>query len=690
MFIQHLVISILLVSFAITGIHAWAYEASENEANLKSDLLQLSIEELMNIEVISASKRKQKLTETPAAVFVITGDDIRRSGATSIPEALRMAPGVQVGRIGTDKWSVSIRGFNGRFSNKLLVLIDGRSVYTPLSSGVIWSQQDVLMEDIERIEVVRGPGATLWGVNAVNGVINILTKNAANTQGTLLTAGGGSFEQGFIAARHGGKINENTAYRVYAKGFKRDNTKTLSGSSAQDNWHSARAGFRIDHTGDIDAVTLQGDVFINDISDALIPFGSSQSAGLDLIHRKEFGGNIRLRWDHQFSDQSSIIFQTYYDRVQNQLAPQTKHAESFDAELQHRFPLFNSHDITWGLNYRLFHTRALNTFITSFNPQARSNYFVSGFVRDEIELLPDQVKFSLGVRLGYNNLSGIEVQPNARLMWTPDSRNSLWASISRAVRTPARGEQDVLINMGVMPPQPDLTGSSLPIMQTVFGSNRFNAEELLAYELGFRHQFNSQASLDITGFYNDYDHLRDFGIGTIQPAIGTHRDLIVSVLQQEHLILPLLFNNKGSAHAYGAEIAIDWMPHEKWRLQGNYSYLTINTKSNPAFTAIDASTGGAGKASPQHQLSLRSNFDLSEKLQFNLWLRYVSGLSFYAISDYVTMDANMIWKPVKNVEFFLVGQNLFKQQHRESQSDFISTIASTIPRGIYTGVRWEF
>lgn len=679
----------LLALFFCVGMTVQTRSEANNAINRDNHLFHMDLEELMAIEVVSVAKRKQKLDETPAAVFVITGDDIRRSGATSIPEALRMAPGVQVGRIGTDKWSVSIRGFNGRFSNKLLVLIDGRSVYTPLSSGVIWSQQDVFMEDIERIEIVRGPGATLWGVNAVNGVINILTKNSAKTQGALVTAGGGSFEEGFVGARYGGKISESTAFRVYAKGFKRDNTTTLSGNSAQDNWRSARAGFRVDHASDRDELTLQGDIFVNDISDALLPFSAS-AAGLDIVQQKEFGGNIRLRWDRKYSDRSSLMFQTYYDRVQNQLAPQAKHVESFDAELQHRFPVFDKHDVSWGLNYRLFHTQALNTLITSFTPQSRLNYFVSGFVRDEIELLPDQLKFSLGVRLDYNNLSGIEVQPNARLMWKPDSRNSLWASVSRAVRTPARGEQDVMISMGILPPQPGMTGSSLPIMPVVFGSNRFKSETLLAYELGYRHQFNNQASLDITGFFNDYDKLRDFGAGAIQPASGMHRDLFLSVLQQDHLMLPLFFNNSGSAHAYGAEISMDWLPHEKWRLQANYSYLTINTRSNPAFAEIDASTGGAGKASPHHQVSLRSLFDLSDRLQFNLWLRYVSALSFYNIPAYVTMDANMTWRPIKNIEFFLVGQNLFSQQHREAQSDFIATVPSAVPRGIYTGVRWEF
>ncbi|MDR4517341.1 MAG: TonB-dependent receptor [Nitrosomonas sp.] len=668
-----------------------AANSTDAHVTKDQDIFAMSLEELMNVEVVSVSKRSQRLSEVPSAVFVISGEDIRRSGATSIPEALRMAPGVQVARIGTDKWSISIRGFNGRFSNKLLVLMDGRSVYTPLSSGVIWSQQDTFIEDIDRIEVVRGPAATLWGVNAVNGVINIITKKAEQTQGALFTAGGGSFEQGFVGARYGGKINEDTPFRVYAKGFIRDHTTTLSGASANDNWHSARAGFRVDHVRGNDDFTLQGDMFVNGITDTVIPPVLLQSnSNPHIINRNETGGNIRLRWDRSISERSSMMLQTYYDRVSNQLAPQAKYVESFDTEFQHRFPLFDRHDLTWGVNYRLFSTNARDTLFTTFVPRQASNYFVSGFIRDEISVLPDKLKFSLGVRLGYNNFSGVEVQPNARIMWTPDTRNSVWASISRAVRTPSRGEHDVIINNGVIPPQPDLTGSSLPIMQAILGSNRFGSEKLIAYELGYRHQFNTHASIDIAGFYNDYSDLRDFEVGMIRTVAGAHRDLILTLLQQEHLMLPVFFNNQGSAQSYGAEVSIDWRPHERWRLQGNYSYLEIDTKSNPAFVEIDASTGGAGKANPRHQMSLRSNFDLSERLQFNLWLRYVDDLPFYNISNYITMDAKMSWKPVKNVEFFLVGQNLFSENHRESQSDFINTVASRIPRGIYTGVRWDF
>ncbi|MDR4513188.1 MAG: TonB-dependent receptor [Nitrosomonas sp.] len=654
-------------------------------------IFEMSLEDLMNVEVVSVSKRKEKLTQVASAAFVISGEDIRRSGATSIPEALRMAPGVQVARIGTDKWSVSIRGFNGRFSNKLLVLMDGRSVYTPLSSGVIWSQQDTFIEDIDRIEVIRGPAATLWGVNAVNGVINIISKNAAKTQGTLLTAGGGSFEQAFVGARYGGMINELTPFRIYAKGFIRDHTTTLSGNSANDTWHSARAGFRIDHSQGIDELILQGDIFVNGISDTVQQPPIFQSnGGLNVIDRNETGGNIRLRWDRTFSERSALMFQAYYDHVRHQLAPQAKYVESFDTDIQQRFPLGRRHNITWGLNYRLYNSNLDNTLITAFVPDKKSNYFVSGFLRDEFDWIPEKLKLSVGVRLGYNNLSGIEVQPNARVIWTLDEQSSLWASVSRAVRTPARGEHDVIINRGILPPQPDLTGLPLPIMQAIIGSNNFSSEKLIAYELGYRRQIQTNAAIDIAGFFNDYSDLRDFELGMIMSAVGMHRDVFFSLLQQEHLMLPILFNNNASAISYGTELSVDWRPHERWRLQKSYSYLNIDTKSNPAFRDIDASTGGAGTANPRHQLSLRSNYDLTERLQFNLWLRYVDKLAFYNISDYVTMDAKMSWKPVRNIEFFLVGQNLFSEHHRESQSDFIDTVPARIPRGIYTGARLDF
>ena len=658
-----------------TGVYGNAEQVSIDK------LIDLSIEELMNIEVTTVSSHPQKVSEVASAVFVITQDDIRRSGATSIPEALRMAPGVQVARVGTDKWSISVRGFNGRFANKLQVLMDGRSVYTPLFSGVIWSQQDTFIEDIERIEVIRGPGATVWGANAMNGVINIITKKAVDTQGVLLTAGGGSFERGFFGARYGGKLGEHTPFRVYAKGFSRDHTTTLAGANANDTWHSARAGFRLDHTRGIDEFILQGDIFINSIGDSVNqPILTPPFTRLDIVNAKEKGGNIRFRWDRHYSAESSTMLQIYYDRVHNQLVPSTKYAESFDVDFRHRFPILERHDVIWGVNYRLYNNNVRDTELTSFIPRQGTNHIFSAFVRDEIMLLPDQLRLTLGVRLGHNDFTGLEVQPDARLMWTLDQKNSVWLSVARAVRTPSRGENDAFINFGSAQSLPGLQNSSLPIMMAVQGSSNYGSEKLIAYELGYRHQFTTQASINVAGFFNDYSQLRDFNFGTIRPGIGI----------QQHLVLPIFFNNQASAHSYGGEVSVDWRVHERWRLQGNYSYLNISVNSSAEFSQIDATTGGAHKANPHHQISFRSNYDLSEKVELNLWLRYVSSLPFYNIRDYVTMDAKLAWKPVHNIEFFLVGQNLFSQNHRESQSDFIPSLPTRIPRGIYVGATLRF
>lgn len=647
-----------------------------------NQFLELSIEELMNVKVTTVSRRAQKLSEVASAIFVITQDDIRRSGATSIPDALRMAPGVQVDRVSAGQWAISIRGFNGVFANKLQVLMDGRSVYNPLFSGVLWEQQDTLIEDIERIEVIRGPAATVWGANAVNGVINIITKKASETQGTLLSAGGGSFEHGFFGARYGGKINEETPFRVYAKGFTRDNTISPEGANRHDQWHSARGGFRLDHTSGIDQFTAQGDIYFNSLGNTL---DSNTSRFLHLqnsaIRGNQEGGNIRFRWDRVYSERASIMLQTYYDRNTYQFHSVGKsNAESFDIDFQHRFPLFNQHDVIWGANYRLYHNKVFETLLTSATPRERTHHQFSGFIRDDIALIPDRLLFSLGTRLDHNEFSGLEVQPNARLMWTPNTQNSIWLSISRAVRIPSRGENDITYNAGQIQSVPGIPTLPIPISIVMNGANNFGSEKLLAYELGFRHQFSSRASIDISGFVNDYSHLRDLSFGALSFSTGLPRELI----------LPLLVNNRATALTYGVEVSTDWKPTNRWRLQGNYSFLDINITSNELLKTFDPTTGGAAKTNPQHQVSLRSNYDISDRLQLNLWLRYTSAIGFYNIPGYVTMDTKLAFKPVKDVELFLVGQNLFSEYHREFVSDTIPWVPAAIARGIYAGARWQF
>lgn len=647
--------------------------------------LNLSIEELMNVKVTTVSRRPQKLTEVASAVFVITQDDIRRSGATSIPDALRMAPGVQVERVGTDKWAVSIRGFNGVYANKLQVLMDGRSVYSPIFSGVLWEQQDTLMEDIERIEVIRGPAATSWGANAVNGVINIITKKAADTQGTLFTAGGGSFEHGFAGARYGGKINDETPFRVYAKGFSRGQTQASAGEHANDQWHSARGGFRVDHQRGIDQFTLQGDVFSN-FDGSTLDYDArylSASPGGQMRGHNE-GGNIRFRWDRTFSEQSSIMLQTYYDRHRSQLLPIGKFdAESFDVDLQYRFPLFDRHQLTWGAHYRLYHNKVFDSPLLTFSPRNQTNHLIGTFIRDDITLIPDRLMFTIGSRFEHNDFTGMEIQPNARLMWTPNPENSVWIAVSRAVRTPSRAENDSKID--ITPFLPVATGLALsslpfPISATLLGSGQYNSEKLIAYEAGYRHQFSPQASINIAGFANDYSQLRDVSFGAFSLSTG----LPLRLLQ------PVFINNQGSALTYGVETSIDLRPLENWRIQTSYSFIHIDFSSNNLLKNTNPTTGGSEKANPQHQLSVRSNYDFSERLQLNLWLRYTSEIAFYQIPSYVTMDAKLVYRPAKNTELFVVGQNLFSQHHRELTSDFIPLVPAAIPRGVFAGVQWRF
>lgn len=670
----------LLIISAIFSYVNFVFAANKQKDN---PLLDLSIEELMKVEVTSVSKRAEKLTEVSSAVFVITQDDIRRSGATSIPEALRMAPGVEVARIGTDKWAINIRGFNGRFADKLQVLMDGRSVYNPLFAGVQWEQQDTLMEDIERIEVIRGPGAAVWGANAVNGVINIITKKAADTQGTLFTAGGGSFEHGFAGARYGGKINEQTPFRLYAKGFSRDNMKSSADERVNDAWHSARGGFRLDHNRGNDQLTLQGDIFYNSIGDTLDKsLLNAPVIQADTARGHNEGGNIRFRWDRTFSEKSAIMLQSYYDRVDYRLSTVSQfRAESFDIDFQHRFPLFSRHDLIWGANYRLYANKVFDTELLSMLPRQQTNHLASVYVRDEIMLIPEHLRLTLGVRLDHNDFTGLEIQPNSRIMWTPDSKNSIWAAISRAVRTPSRAENDILLSTRTFDAIPGTSALlPLPLLAQLVGSSQFNAEKLLAYELGYRHQFSPQASLDIATFFNDYSKLRDLSFGS----------LAFQSSFPPHLLLPLGLNNNAKGQTYGVEVSADWRPVERWRLQANYSFLHMHIDSSSPFRQIDPTTGSADKVSPQHQVSFRSNFDLSEKMQFNLWLRYVSSVDLYRIPGYVTMDTKVMYTPIKNLELFIVGQNLFSQNHMEFVSDFIPSLATTIPRGVYAGAQWRF
>src|SRR5258708_19143894 len=532
------------------------------------DVTSMSVEDLMNLQVTSVSKHKEKLADAAAAIFVLTQEDIRRSGATSIPAALRLVPGLEVARIDENKWAIGSRGFNGRFSNKLLVLIDGRSVYTPLFSGVYWNIQDVMLEDLDRIEVIRGPGATLWGANAVDGVINIISKKAKDTQSAIVTAGAGTEERGSGGARYGGKIGD-TSYRAYGKYFNWGPSQYPSGMTAHDGWDALRGGFRADWTpAGANSLTLQGDIYRSKYGETL------RAPSLNAPYSSTFpnngnysGGNILGRWNHS-SEGSSMSLQMYYDNTtiaDNSLF--VDHQNIFDMDFQHGFHVGDSQQFVWVLGYPSIRDRNDSSFSVSLQPnQLTLNHF-SAFVQDEISLVDNRLRLTFGSKFEHNDFTGFEVQPNARLLWTLTPNQSIWTAVSRAVRTPALTEEGLRLNSAVIPPAPPPNPTPFPPVLTVLRPHQFQSEDLLAYELGYRVQATSSLSADIATFYNNYSNLR-----TAEPGAP----FLEGSPAPTDIVVPFVAGDMMSAGADSVELFADWRVVPKWRLVGSYSYLQIN------------------------------------------------------------------------------------------------------------------
>ncbi|HJT81348.1 MAG TPA: TonB-dependent receptor, partial [Chthoniobacterales bacterium] len=467
------------------------------------ELKKLSVEQLLDIDVTSVSKYPQKLSAAAAAVAVLTPDDLERSGVTNIPDALRLVPGLDVAQVDAHTWAISSRGFNDIFANKLLVLMDGRTLYTPLFSGVFWEVQDTFLQDIDRIEVVRGPGATLWGANAVNGVINVITKSARDTQGTLIFGGGGTEELGFGGARYGAKINDETFIRIYAKYNNRDSSLLPNDTDADDAWDMFRSGFRLDwEPGKADSLTFQGDIYAGHEDEVYtVPTVAFPFAGIVASRDNVAGGNLLGRWTERFSATSDITMQAYWDRTVRNSAVFHETRDTGDIDFQHRFGLGEHQEVIWGLGYRVTHDDVENSLNVSLFPDSRTLNLYSGFVQDDITILPDRLRLTIGSKFEHNDFTGFEIQPSGRISWTPVQSQTVWGSISRAVRTPSIAENDLRLNPA--PPIPVPPGTL-----TIFGNPAIDSEELIAYEIGYRCQPFYQLTFDLSAFYNDYDKLR--------------------------------------------------------------------------------------------------------------------------------------------------------------------------------------
>ena len=633
-----------LVLLAILATPVGAQDASQ-------DLTKLSLNDLVNVRVSSASKKEQKLFQTETAIHVITQEDIRRSGMTSIPELLRLVPGMDVAHVDASKWAITARGFNGRFANKMLVLVDGRTVYSPLFAGVYWEVQDVLLPDIERIEVIRGPGATLWGSNAVNGVINIITKRAKDTQGGLIVAGSGMQEHGIGGFRFGGKLGAKTHFRFYAKHYNRGESVDANGGAAGDAWWSVRGGFRID--SDIsqrDLLTVQGDLYRNHedqrVNIALLapPFSQAIDAPL-----RAFGGNILTRWTRTYSPRQQMSLQFYFDRADRDEVREGESVQTADLNFEHRFGLGARHDIVWGVNYRHISDLLEATLFFSFNPASRRQYLLNAFVQDEITLVKDRLKLVAGIKLEHNRYARLENEPSLRLLWTPSTRQALWFAYSRADRLPTRAEDSIRVNYLAIPGPGGLT-----TLVTVNGSPAFEDEHLNALEFGYRAQPSHRFSIDLATFYNKYNNLR-----TQEPGVPF---LEISPLPP-HIVAPLDFSNLMHGEAYGAEIVSTWNVTSDWKLRGVYSWLTLRLHREA--TSQDAIAEGIERDSPRNQFQIRSELNLPRQVELDTSIFFAGQRTSLSVPRHTRVDLRLGWQPAERWELSLVGQNLLSPRHAE-------------------------
>ncbi|HCD35154.1 MAG TPA: hypothetical protein DER01_22315 [Phycisphaerales bacterium] len=610
----------LLMACTTTMVHA------------EDDFADMDLDALMNVEVSSVTKGKgMKLSDAPGAITVISEEDIRRTGHQSIPELLRLVPGLHVGRMDANNWAISARGFNTQYNKYMLVMMDGRSIYTPLFSGVFWDTQDTVMEDIKSIEVIRGPGGTLWGANAVNGVINITTKDAKDTQGLLFSSSVGTEDLTNTSVRYGGKINDNSHFRVYGKFQMFDDLQNASGADNDDEYKRVQTGFRVDTQTDSNHLTVQGDWNYADMDTITTYTSSGPNNGTNVFR----GGNLLARLTHEFSDDSNIQFQFYFDHVfREDEALNDNEANSLDFDMQHSFVPTEGHNLIWGLNY---HWRRdtivpfpdVNSF--DFIPRAKTDNTVSAFIQDSMTVVPEKLFFTIGTKIEHNDYTGVEIQPSTRLSWRVKDGQTFWGAISRAVRTPSRLE------------------TGLAMFGTVFGNPGLEATNVMAYEAGYRISLNKHLSLDMATYFNKYENLSAVNFGQA---------------------------NDENAEAYGFEASATWQVAENLKIIGNYTFQDVEAHGGQS-----ASQEGT---TPRNHFNVRAYYDLNDQFEVNTALYWYDNVPGQNTSSYFRYDLGMTWKPKDNLELSVWGQNLTDDQHPEYGT------AVEVETGVYGKITMTF
>jgi iron complex outermembrane receptor protein len=643
----------------------------------QKDLTQVSIENLMNMEVTSVSKKEQKLSQVAAAIFVITQEDIRSSGALNIPDLLRMVPGLDVAQINANTWAITARGFNAEFSNELLVMVDGRNIYTETFGGVYWDVLNAPLEDIERIEVIRGPGGTSWGANAVNGVINIITKKASETRGALVVAGGGNLDQGFGTAQYGGSLGKSTDYRVYSQYFNQDHMPDPTGQNGGDGWHILQGGFRTDSAlSSKDTLMVEGSLYTGEEGDPSVLFPSVLSPSLvnaDL-QVSVSGGSLQSAWNHVFSARSDTTLLISYDAYQrnNNLREGRK---TFNLDFQNHIAWGKRQDFVWGLGYEDSASHSDGNLVITLNPADLTTQVFSGFVQDEIALVPDRFYLTVGTKLAHNYYTGFNYMPSARATYALGAHDMLWAAVSRAVRTPAETDTAVRINFAGIPGP-----GGVPALVSLIGNPNFQDENLIAYEVGYRTTVLDRLSIDIAAYYNDYSNQE-----TAEPAAPFFEPTPLPA----HFVFPTEYENLMHGETHGLEIAANWKITDRWIIRPGYDFERIHMHTSPSSQDTQTALETEG-SSPDVQAQLRSHVDLSGTLKWDTSVYFIDRLTAQDVPSYTRLDSGLTWRWKEGISLSLVGQNLLRDHHLEF-ADFSGATRSTlVKRSAYAKIAWRF
>lgn len=639
------------------------------------DLTRISLEDLMNVEVVSVSRKEQKLSQTGAAVFVITQDDIQHSSATNVPDVLRMAAGVNVARVDANAWAISIRGFNGRYSDKLLVLIDGRSIYSPAFSGVYWDQVNVPLEDIERIEIIRGPGGTAWGANAVNGVINIITMSSKATQGGRLVTQAGSGEAGGLA-QYGGKAGATGTYRAFGKYLNTNSTLNTSGEAAADGWHSYAGGFRFDlEPSARDTVMIQGNLYQagegQTVTTVLLDHLPSVATFNDPV--TVTSGNLQARWNHTLQGGSGISVNLYYNHDQRLDEGLDEKSNTFDIDFLHHVAINFRNDLVWGLGYRVTNDAMTSGYNTLWSIPRRTTSLFSEFIQDEITIAKS-ARLTIGTKLEHNAYTGFEYEPSAQFVWTPTGRQTIWLSASRAIRQPSRQDTDIVYAAAVIPPT---GGSPFGVLEFI-GNTNIQAEQFLDFEAGYRAQISKRFSIDVTAFRGSYRELQ-----TSEPPVP----LFAGTPAPPHIVLASLLVAGARTRTYGGEVFGTWSVTNRWRLSPGYSLLHMNPIVDAS--GLPSSTKSVPGDTPKNQIQLRSTLGLRSNLDWDTSLYFIGKLADEQIPSYARLDMQLRWRAGEALELAVTGQNLLTPRHAEFGDAY--TVAHTqVLRGVLGKITWRF